>query len=275
MTITDLFIYPVKSLGGIRVEAARITSRGLEHDRRWMVVRPDGGFVSQRTLPALSSVRTALVDDGIELAAGGRSLRLPLHPADDGERRMVRIWKDDVEAVHAHTAASEWLSEAAGDDVRLVWMPDDAVRAPDPAFSDRGDRVSFADGYPLLLTGSASLDELNRSLEHPVPMTRFRPNAVVETKMPWEEEAWRDISLGPARMHVAKPCSRCVVTTVPQFLDPADVDAAQDSTEPLRTLSRIHLVNGKAVFGVNLIPNEGGRIEVGDEVKVRRSVMGV
>ncbi|NNF03636.1 MAG: MOSC domain-containing protein, partial [Rhodothermales bacterium] len=149
---------------------------------------------------------------------------------------------------------------------------DDARRAPAPAYSRTGDLVSFADGYPLQLTGEASLAELNRSLESPVPMTRFRPNAVVSTGAAWQEETWRSVTIGRVGLDVAKPCGRCVVTTVPQALD--DRPPGEDRTEPLKTLSRMHTVNGKAVFGVNLIPRTDGVLRIGDELRPHTSVMG-
>lgn len=277
MTITDLFIYPVKSLAGLRVDSARVTRRGLENDRRWMVVRPDGEFVSQRTLPALADIRTDLEGDSIRLVSGAGDIRFPLRRDPGSARTSVTVWNDNVEAVGAAPEASEWLSDAVDEPVRLVWMPDDAGRTPDPAHSEDGDRVSFADGYPLLLTATTSLAELNRHLSRPVPMSRFRPNIVVSTDIPWEEETWRHVSAGRVELEVSTPCARCVVTTVPQLLDDASPTSDQprpDPTEPLGTLARIHRVNGKAVFGVNLIPRSSGLIRTGDGFSARTTVSG-
>jgi len=292
MTVTDLFVYPVKSLAGIRVDAAAVTARGFEHDRRWMIVGPDGTFVSQRSTPALARIRTAIVEDSIRIASDDASVQIPRRPEQVGTRGKVTIWGDEVHAVPAAPRASDWLSELVGESVELVWMPDDADRSPDAAHSRGDDRVSFADGYPILLTGTESLAELNRNLPEPepepVPMSRFRPNIVVRTAIPWEEEAWRLVSTADVRddgvkLEVVNPCFRCVVTTVPQHPAAGETtvlasgrpaSAGADRSEPLRTLARIHRIGGKAAFGVNLIPRSAGTIRAGDDLAVRMSVMG-
>jgi uncharacterized protein len=188
-----------------------------------------------------------------------------------GDRRWLLVDEDGrfvsqrEEPSPASPAADAWFSAYLGRTVRLVHLDDPTRRPVDPEYGRDGDTVSFADGYPLLLTSTGSLDELNRWLtddgEQPVPMTRFRPSAVVTGTAPWAEDHWRRIRIGPVAFRVAKPCGRCVVTTIDQL-------TGARGPQPLKMLGRHRNLDQQLVFGQNLIPDSAGVIRIGDPVEI-------
>jgi uncharacterized protein YcbX len=271
VSLTGLRRYPVKSCRGADVARAVVQRAGLTGDRRWMLVRDDGAMVTARTHPRLVLVAPTPAADGLRLTGPGLP---PLTvPVPDGEPVPARVHRWDTAGVPASPAADAWFSELLGDPVRLIHLDDPARRRPDPDFSLDDDRVSYADGYPLLLASTASLHALDalvadgpNAAEAPLPMTRFRPNAVVDGAPAWAEDGWRRIRIGAAEFRVAKGCARCVLTTV-------DPDTAVKGREPMATLARHRRFDGKVWFGVNLIPDDpGAEIAVGDEVEVLDAV---
>lgn len=262
MQISQLYLYPVKGARGIALDAAELDAFGMRHDRRWMVVDDAGNFVTPR-----EHARLALVDVSVEaerLRIGtpdGAEAFVPL-AQEDGDSRSVQVWLDRVEALDAGDAAAAVLSAHLGFGVRLVHMPERTLRQVDTDYGVPGDRVSFADGFPLLLISQAALDALNGRLAAPLPMLRFRPNVVVSGTRPHEEDEWRRITLGTVPCDVVKPCGRCVVTT----LDPA---TAGGGKEPLRTLATYRRWNGHVWFGQNVIHRGAGTLRVGDGVRVQ------
>ncbi|GAB0113005.1 MOSC domain-containing protein [Acidisoma sp. C75] len=264
LILREISIYPVKSLGGLRREAARVEPWGLTDDRRWMVVSPAGRFLSQRELPRMARIRAEPSATGLTLAAPGRdgmTLRFP--DAQSAPCRVVTVWSDAIPALDAGEAAAAWISTALGQPCRLVYLDDIGARPVDSAFGTAEDRVALADGFPLLLTLDASLAALNAILPAPVPMTRFRPNLVIEGGTAWEEDRWRRIRVGAVTFRVAKPCARCAITTVDQ-----ESGARPDKSEPLRTLGRVRRTKEGVIFGQNLIPDGPGEIAAGDEVEI-------
>lgn len=266
--------YPLKSGRGEPLRSATVEPWGLAGDRRWMVVTPDGGFVTARELPRLLLVSPRLEGDAIRLTWTGAPEPGPIRvAAPAGGRRRVRVWRSEVEAADAGDEAADWLRRALGRDLRLVHLDDPRQRRPNPAFSDLDDRVSFADGYPLLLTTSASLAELDRwiaegprAAEGPIPMIRFRPNVVVDGTTAWEEDGWRRIRIGEAHFRVVKGCDRCAITTT-------DADSAARGKEPIATLARHRRFDGAVWFGMNLVPDSpGATLEVGAPVEVVEAV---
>jgi uncharacterized protein len=255
--VDALYVYPIKSCGGIAVDAARVTPRGLEHDRRWMVVDEGGRFVTQRTHPEMALVRVAIDADGFVVArAGMAELTLPF-VLDDGARVQSEVWGDFVPAVK-HVAGSDWFARALGFAAQLVCMPDDARRPVDPAYACDGDIVSFADGFPLLVANRASLAALAADDDAPVDMRRFRPNLVVSGAEAWAEDAWQALTVGGAlTLRTPKPCARCSIPGV-------DPDSAAVTKEPLRTLARLRTRDHKTWFGINAIPDGSGVVRVGD-----------
>ncbi|MBE0487963.1 MAG: MOSC N-terminal beta barrel domain-containing protein [Halomonas sp.] len=274
MRITQLNIYPVKSLGGISLDEARLTAEGLAHDRRWMVVDDVGRFVTQRQLPAMARIRVGLEPDALVLTHPGASpLRVPLE-AGELSRRSVYVWEDRCDALDEGAEAREWLGAVLGDlrgsGLGLVRFAPDHHRPVEPHYLAPGERAhtGFADGYPLLVVSEGSLAEVNRRLVAkglaPVPMSRFRPNIVIEGAEPFAEDGWDTLAAadGAWRLGLRKPCQRCKVTTVDQQSGEISVPG-----EPLRTLVEMNtrLAPG-GYFGQNAIvlAGEGARLAVGD-----------
>lgn len=261
MHLVSLHIHPLKGARGIRVESATVEPSGLRHDRRFMLVDAQGGFVSQRSHPRLALVRTAIEGETLRLALpGGEAVVVPLRP--DGPRREVEVWGDRCEAVRVGGEPSALLSGFLGEQVELVHMPEDVRRPVDPAYAREGEHVSFADGFPLLLASLESLADLNARLATPVLMDRFRPNLVVEGAAPFAEDEHARVRVGALRFRMPKRCSRCTVTTVDQRTgEPA-------GPEPLRTLAGYRGEGRRVYFGQNLIPEGTGVLRVGDEVEL-------
>jgi uncharacterized protein YcbX len=235
-----------------------VTARGLEDDRRWMIVDDAGRFVSQREEPRLALVEVGLREGTMHLSAPhARSIAIEAAIAR-GEPTRVEIWDDGVEAL-VHPEGSAWLSRWLGGRVRLVYMPDGSRRAVETPYGREGDVVSFADGYPLLLASEASRADLERRAGVPIVMERFRPNVVVSGAEPWAEDGWSALEIGGLSFRAPKPCARCAITTI-------DPETAAIGKEPLRTLARFRNVGGKVLFGVNLVPDRLGELRVGDRV---------
>ncbi len=277
MRISEINIYPIKSLKGISLDSAVVEERGLQNDRRWMLTTPDGMFFTQREFPQMAAL-TVKVESGqlkVESEIFGE-MPIPFEP-DKGERKTVTIWQSVCEGLVYNGEVSEWFSDAIGTKCQLVYMPDDSRRNVNPRFNKNDDVVSFADGYPLMLLTEASLADLNSRLEEPLPMNRFRPNLVVNGSDAFAEDNWRTIRISDAVFRSTKPCERCVVTTV----DQAKGEFA--GKEPLKTLASFRMakdvmpnryeslgVGANAVlFGQNLIAESAGAtIRVGDEVEI-------
>jgi uncharacterized protein len=267
MRLASIHTYPVKGCRRADHGDAVVEPWGLAGDRRWLIAEPDGKFITQRAEP-----RLALIAPSVR-AWGGLVLRTPGMPdldvpaPADGAVMPVQVWRDTVDAVPAGDTAGDWLSAVLDRKVRLVHLRDPAQRAVDPAHGQPGDLVSFADAYPVLLTNAASLDAVNDWLveggDEPVPMTRFRPNLVVTGAPAWAEDDWLDrrLRIGGVTFRAVKPCDRCAVTTI-------DQDTAERGRQPLRVLGQRRLSPIGPLFGLNLIPDGGGRLAVGDRMEV-------
>jgi uncharacterized protein len=263
MHLSELNIYPVKSLKGIPLESATVEGRGLQFDRRWMLVDENNQFITQREVPQMATVKIEVGPGGMRASRNGSSIDVPAEPGT-GEMETVQIWNDAVVAEFYPQQFHRWFTDAIGSECRLVSMPLTSRRELPAEFAVRSDDVvSFADGYPFLLIGEGSLAELNSRLAEPVPMTRFRPNFVVKGSGPFEEDTWKRIRIGEVEFHLVKPCARCVMTTVDQ------TSGEKTGKEPLATLSGYRNRDGKVLFGQNLIAETvGGTVRVGDEVEV-------
>lgn len=263
-TVARLSIYPVKSLKGIPLDRALATDRGLDHDRRFMVVDPQGEFMTQRELPRMATIWTEIAGSELRLAAPDQDeVAIPLQPAE-GEPVRVRVWDSTCEAIAPSPAADRWLSQALERPCRLAYMPDTTRRIADPRHAGAGRLVGFADGYAFLVVSEASLAALNERLSHPVPMDRFRANIVVSATLPFAEDGWGEFTAGGAVLRMAKPCGRCQVTTTDQ------ATGEVTGPEPLLTLGSWR--NSKdygARFGMNAVTVRTGEIRVGDPVVLR------
>jgi uncharacterized protein YcbX len=264
MRLAEIRIYPVKSLRGDAHASAAVEPRGLAGDRRWLVVDEADCFLTQRELPHMATVAARNEPGGLTLSTPGRPPIFVPIPPPDAAPRQVTIWRDTVEAVPAGPEAESWLTGALGEPCSLVYQANPTARPVNPAFAAPGDVVSFADGYPLLATTTASLEDLNARLPAPVPMPRFRPNLVIEGAAPWAEDHWRRIRVGAALFRTPKPCDRCSIPSIDQ-----ETGLRPDPEEPLRTLKTFRRdATGRVLFGVNLVPETLGIIRVGDKVEL-------
>ncbi len=298
MYVSEINIYPVKSLKGIRLESAAVEKRGLVHDRRWLLVDENGVFLTQRENPRMATVGVEITDVGIRVSADGAGHH-DVVPLNDSDRVTVKVWDSESEATVYDAHTNEWFSDALGQRVSLLYMPEDAGRPVSERFNRGGEKVSFADGYPLLVIGEASLGELNRRIGEAsgtlavqseeeasgtvavqleaedagrlpavrrLPMKRFRPNIVVTGSEAFAEDGWNRIRVGEAIFRVVKPCARCVITTV-------DHEKGEfDGKEPLKTMATFRMANqvfpdtyesfghspNSVLFGENLIPENPG-----------------
>ncbi|MGV9350352.1 MOSC domain-containing protein [Streptomyces spiralis] len=267
--LRSIHIHPVKAFRALGLREAVVEPWGLAGDRRWVLIDDGGKVVTQRQQPYLALAVAELVPGGgLRLSAPGREPIVVPVP-EPGATVTVDVFGDKVEAVPADASAHAWCSGLVGAGVRLVHMDDPATRRSiDPDYALPGETVSFADGYPLLLTSLASLDSLNSLIaegdhaeEGPLPMNRFRPSVVVGGTGAWAEDDWRRITIGEVAFRVARPCGRCVVTTTDQA-------TAARGKEPLRTLARHRRFGGALLFGQNLVPEATGTIRVGDPVTI-------
>ena len=270
--VAVLTLYPLKGASGIEVPSLELDAVGPVGDRRWMLVDPDGVFLSQRSTPEM-----ALLQARIESEPGSApSVRMshpvagegPLFELADGEpegaERPVRIWDDSVTAVAPDAEADDWFSDALQRECHLVRLPDSERRPTDPKWAPDG-RVAFADGYPLLVASEASLAALNRRLETPLSMNRFRPNLTVAgVAEAHGEDRWRRLRIGAVEFAGVRACARCAVTTV-------DQSTGQRGDEPLRTLADYRKWDGKVWFGQNLVHLATGVIRVGDSIEILES----
>jgi uncharacterized protein YcbX len=262
LLVSEIRIYPVKSLGGISLSHARVLSRGLAYDRRWMLVDDQHLFMTQRDWPGLALFKTSFSANGVLIRHADSSIEIPFTVLDQNTI-PARVWNDTVEVIEPDKGYSQWFSLQLGKTCKLVWFPDHHRRAVDPAYALHNDQVSLADGFPLLIAGQSSLDELNRQLKEPIPMNRFRPNIVFTGGLPFQEDQWHYFRIGNCHFAAVKPCARCVTTTV-------DQETGIKGVEPLRTLSVFRMRNNKVYFGQNLLVLNEGEISVGQEIMINK-----
>ncbi|RPD45433.1 MOSC domain-containing protein [Hymenobacter sediminis] len=266
LLLSDLYIYPVKSLGGIRVTEAVVEPRGLRHDRRWLIVNERNQFMTQRQTAAMAHLKVSAAYNGFLISHQQRPELLPLYvpfEATPEKTLFVTIWDDMVFAWRARPECDEWLSEALGQPCKLVYMSDMVRRDVEPEYNPEGQMVSFADGYPFLLIGQESLGELNSRLAEPVGMDRFRPNLVFSGGEPFGEDAWHHFSIGEVPFRAVRGCGRCVLTTINQ-----DTATKNASGEPLRTLASYRSQGKSVKFGQNVTGGGSGLLQVGNTITV-------
>ncbi len=261
MTLQDIFIYPIKSLGGIRLSEAKVEIRGLAYDRRWMLVDEKGLFMTQRKHHQMALLQVSLEKGGLSVFQKHRPEEVHFIPFEPETDRVipVTVWDDTIRAQVVSDTSSRWFSEVLGISCQLVYMPASTQRHIDEKYAVNQETVSFADAMPYLLIGQNSLNDLNEKLADPVPMNRFRPNFVFAGGIAFEEDKWEMVKIGECTFKVTKPCARCVLTTV-------DQETGKAGKEPLKTLATYRLVNSKVLFGQNMIALTRGPIQVGDKV---------
>jgi hypothetical protein len=273
MILSEINRFPVKSCRGDSLDRAAVEPWGLAGDRRWLVVDESGRFITAREKPRLLLVTTTVRGDGGLDLTGPDAPDLSVAVPTAGTLMPVQVWTSELLASHASAAADAWFSRVLGGPARLVYLDDPTRRRPNPQYARPTDYVSFADGYPLLLAATASLDALNGWItdgphadEGPVPMIRFRPSVVVHGSEAWDEDGWRSIRIGAAIFRVVKGCARCAIPMT-------DPDSAVRGKEPIATLAKHRRWDGGTWFGMNIVPdNPGVTIALGDEVEILDSV---
>jgi uncharacterized protein YcbX len=263
LQISQLFIYPIKSLGGIAKQTVEISDTGFKHDRRWMLVDENNTFLTQRTHPQMALLQTAQTENGIIVSAIQNPLQSIIIPFKSNYINKIKvvIWDDTCNALEVASSLNEWFSDMLHINCKLVYMPDDSKRLVDKRYAANNEITSFSDGYPILMIGQASLNNLNEKLIEALPINRFRPNIVFTGGHAHIEEELAAFSINSIHFLGVKPCSRCVMTTINQ-------QTATRGKEPLKTLASYRTKNNKIYFGQNILQQQNGFINIGDEIKI-------
>jgi uncharacterized protein YcbX len=259
--LKNIFIYPIKSMKGASVSEATVEERGLRYDRRWMLIDSNNRFISQREQPRLALMSVEVTPNGLLVKSPAEGqVAVPFHPVDPQSER-VNIWDHISDSVTVSNELDRWFSNVLGTSCRLVQMAPGDKRPVAAAYAVNDESVSFADEFPFMLLSEGSVEELNRRLDVPVQVNRFRPNFVVSGALPFAEDEWKRISIGSTSFHGVKSCARCVMTTVDQE------QGIKAGPEPLKTLAGFREYDGRVLFGRNLIAAEvGGIVRVGDPI---------
>jgi uncharacterized protein YcbX len=260
--LTEINIYPVKSLGGISLPHSFVEEQGLKYDRRWMLVYENGTFFTQRDHPQMAMLQTEIKNDVLHIFhSQSKTHELVIPPVPDGSSELeVTVWDDKCTARTYSKKIDDWFTEVLGFNCRLVFMSEDIRRELNTEYA-RNKSVSFADAYPFLIIGKESLKDLNNKMKKELPMSRFRTNFVFGGGEPFDEDQWQKIRIGKIDFDVVKPCARCVITTV-------NNNTGKKEKEPLATLAKFRKVNGKVLFGQNMVTDGRGKIEVGSQIEV-------
>jgi hypothetical protein len=263
VSVTGLFVYPVKSTRGIARARVSLTSIGFEWDRQWMIVNARGIFLSQRTHPQLARIVPEVAPRALVLNAPGLpALSVPLDAT--GERTAVRVWDDACVGIDQGSEAQEWVTRAVGEPVRLMRVASNMGRVANPKFAGATPApLGFPDGYPVLICNEASLEDLNQRLPERIPMERFRPNLVLRGLPAWAEDHIDTLSLGAVTLRLVKPCTRCAIPSI-------DQQSGARSTDPLPTLKKFRFSKQLlgVMFGENavIVSGVGGEIGLGAAV---------
>lgn len=259
MHLQDIYIYPIKSLAGIRLLQSEVQIRGLSLDRRWMLVDQKGRFLTQRTVSQMALLRVRLDEEGLYVYHKHYPERAHLVPFTTEKNDLVSItlWQDHLQALLVNKSSDQWFSEVLGLPCQLVHMPSTINRWIEEKYAVHNETVSFADAMPFLIIGQSSLEDLNRKLSAPLAMDRFRPNFVFSGEEPFSEDHWTEVEIGECLFKRTKPCARCIITTI-------DQETAAMGKEPLKTLATYRSIGNKVIFGQNMIALTTGTVKVGD-----------
>lgn len=264
-TLSEIYCYPIKSLGGIALTQATVLERGLQYDRRWLLVDDNHQFLTQRQNTSMALLHLQFVENGFEVRHIQKEIKPCFIPFEFESLGTVKatVWDDTCAAQLINPTIDAWFSDALGISCKLVYMPLESERPVHPKYTAGATKtVSFADAFPYLIIGQAALDHLNERLEMPIPINRFRPNMVFSGGLPHEEDTWRQVKIGEAIFYGVKPCARCQVPTI-------DQNTGVMSKEPTRTLAKYRRKNNHIYFGENLVADSFPKtIKVGDNIEV-------
>ncbi|MEM1124795.1 MAG: MOSC N-terminal beta barrel domain-containing protein, partial [Bacteroidota bacterium] len=257
MQLSAIYLYPIKSLAGIRLEKSKVTLRGLENDRRFMLTKLDGTFLTQRVIPQMALLKVKIAGEELHIWHKEQPtdvLIIPIKPAVFIGTQATDVWGHPCKGSILEKSINDWFSQKLNTPCQLIYMTEDSLRPIDEAYRKTGEIVSFADGFPYLLLGQASMDDLNSRLEQPVDINRFRANLIFSGGQPFEEDHWNYFKIGDLTFRGTKPCARCQVPNINQ-------ETAAIEQEPNRTLARFRVFkrNGKnkVLFGMNACWEQG------------------
>lgn len=265
LKVSQLYVYPIKSMGGIKLETAEVTDRGLKYDRRWILVDKNNKFLTQRELPKMALLHTEILDSALNVAyteQKNTNITIPFEP-ESNRLEKIKIWNAICDAFEVSEAVSLWFSGVLNFSCKLMYMPDESNRPVDTTsgYHPDGKFVSFADAYPFLLLGEASVEDLNARLEEKVLINRFRPNIVFTGAEAFTEDNIVDFEINGVLFTGLENCGRCGIININQ-------ENPEKSKEPLKTLSKYRIENKNIIFGRNIVHSNTGIINVGDEIKL-------
>lgn len=267
MKLSAINYFPIKSCQGVEIDHCEIQARGIQHDRRYLVIDKNNRAVTGRENTALALLNVVATDTGLAIRSdNGADLQIAV-PAADAPTHSVSIWDDTVQARDLGDSVAEKLTTILAEPVRLVYMDDTIVRDIEAAYPhEQALPLSFADTYPMLVINESSVTDLSDLAGEALSAKRFRANFHISGAPEWDEDSWYKIRIANVRFDVANPCARCKFTT--RDPDTAEIHANQ---EPLRTLARHRRGDdGEVYFGQHLVPLESGRIKVGDSVSIEQ-----
>lgn len=260
ITVDSIFIYPVKSLGGIELQESVVTPMGLEFDRWWMLVDENGKFLTQRQIHKLCLFKLSKAQNGFEVDFKGEKLLIPFFEKTD-ETTEVEIWNDKVQASLMGNEYDQWFSKHTGINCRLVRINENTQRKTDTDFAKNNEIIAFSDAFEALVLSVESLENLNNKLKTSVPLNRFRPNIVIKGGKTHEEDEINNFKTGDSEFSLVKPCSRCIVPSI-------DQNTSETNDEIIKVLKKYRLFNGKVMFGQNAIVRKAGKISKGSEIEI-------
>jgi Uncharacterized Fe-S protein len=263
LTISELFIYPIKSLGGISLPSALVTDTGFEYDRKWMLVDSNLRCLTQRGHPSMALLQVELTSTGLKVFHKNKTncfITIPFIPSFS-QPVVVQIFDETCEAALVSSEADKWFSDMLSIDCRLVYMPASMKRFVDNQYATNNEITGFSDSFPFLIIGQASLDDLNSKLAEALPINRFRPNIVFTGGTAYQEDFMEHFIINDINFYGVKLCARCVIPTINQ------VDASR-SKEPLKTLATYRQRDNNIYFGQNLLAKGNGTVSVGDQLSI-------
>ncbi|MBM4874627.1 MOSC domain-containing protein [Vibrio parahaemolyticus] len=258
--LSQINVFPVKSVGGVSLSSAWVEKQGLSFDRRFMIAKADGSMITARKYPQMVTVKSALLADGVVFSSLGMEPLKIRYQDFKMQETPATVWKDTFTAYTTTDDADDWFSQVLGQRVELLFSGEQSNRVREKL----GQNVSFADGYPVLVISQASLEELNKRSSEQHSMDQFRTNLVVSDTKPFEEDSWKRIRIGEVEFESLKPCERCILTTIN-----TQRGTFRESKEPLKTLQQFRAnERGGVFFGQNLVARNEGIIRQGDKVEV-------
>ncbi len=268
LSISKLLIYPIKSLGAIAVDRALVTDRGLENDRRWLLVDDENRFMTLRKFPSMALLQPFILEDRLVIHSKGKDIEDLLVPFERQTTSLesVTIWNATCQAYVYPSQVNAWFSDVLQIPCKLVYMPEESKRPVDTTtgFKPAGKLTSFADAYPFMMVSQASMDDLNQRIRSLVSVARFRPNIVIEGGTPYIEDRMKRFVINGIEFTGLEKCGRCNVPNI----DP-DTGTEDPAKDTMKTLASYRLEGGKVYFGMNLVHTGAGIIGVGDLLEVR------